>query len=166
MKIIAISSNEKQLFEIARILRERSLTDQVDVLSGLLDKAKLFEGGTPDVLLVAQSMLNEDDLERLETLGIQHPDMAMIVACQQQTPDFLLQAMRAGVREVLPLPVDAAQLGAALRRIEDKRQSTTRRWARCWPSFPARAAAAPLSWPPTLATRWPPPRARKSHCST
>jgi pilus assembly protein CpaE len=126
MKIIAISSNEKQLFEIARILRERSLTDQVDVLSGLLDKAKLFESGTPDVLLVAQSMLNEDDLERLETLGIQHPDMAMIVACQQQTPDFLLQAMRAGVREVLPLPVDAAQLGAALRRIEDKRQSTAR----------------------------------------
>ena len=133
MKITAISSNEKQLFEIARMLRERSQTDQVDVLNGLLDKARLSETGSPDVLLVAQSLLNEDDLERLETLGIQNPEMAMIIACQQQTPDFLLQAMRAGVREVLPLPIDPLQLGAALRRIEDKRhlfKATPARWAR------------------------------------
>ncbi len=126
MKITAISSNEKQLFEIARMLRERSQTDQVDVLNGLLDKARLSEPGAPDVLLVAQPLLNEDDLERLETLGIQNPEMAMIIACQQQTPDFLLQAMRAGVREVLPLPIDPLQLGAALRRIEDKRQCNAR----------------------------------------
>lgn len=126
MKITAISPNDKQLFEIARVLRERSLTDQVDVVPGLLDKLHKFEGGAPDLLLVAQSLLNGDDLERLETLNIQHPDMAIIIICQQQTPDFLMQAMRSGVREVMPLPLDPAQLLGAVRRIDDKRNISAR----------------------------------------
>jgi pilus assembly protein CpaE len=126
MKITAISSNDKQLFEIARILRERSLADQVDVLPGLIDKLPRFDGGAPDLLLVAQPLLNGDDLERLETVSVQHPDMAIILACQQQTPDFLLQAMRAGVREVMPMPIEGPQLQAAVRRLDEKRNFSTR----------------------------------------
>ncbi|MTW11273.1 AAA family ATPase [Pseudoduganella eburnea] len=126
MKITAISSNEKQLFEIARILRERSLADQVDVLHGLLDKLPRFEAGAPDLLLLAQPLLNGEDLERLETLSVQQPDMAIIVACGQQTPDFLLQAMRAGVREVMPMPIDPAALQSAVRRIDEKRNFSAR----------------------------------------
>jgi pilus assembly protein CpaE len=126
MKITAISSNDKQLFEIARILRERSQADQVDVLPGLLDKLPRFDAGAPDLLLVAQPLLNGGDLDRLETLSAQHPDMAIIVACGQQTPDFLLQAMRAGVREVMPTPIDGAALQAAVRRIDDKRNFSNR----------------------------------------
>ena len=126
MKITAISSNDKQLFEIARILRERSQTDQVDVLPGLLDKLPRFEAGAPDLLLVAQPLLNGDDLERLETLSVQHPDMAIIVACTQQTPDFLMQAMRAGVREVLPTPIDSNALQSAVRRLDEKRNFSAR----------------------------------------
>jgi pilus assembly protein CpaE len=126
MKITAISSNEKQLFEIARILRERSLADQVDVLHGLLDKLPRFEAGAPDLLLVAQPLLNGEDLERLETLSVQQPDMAIIVACGQQTPDFLLQAMRAGVREVMPMPIDPGALQSAVRRIDEKRNFSAR----------------------------------------
>ena len=126
MKITAISTNDKQLFEIARILRERSQTDQVEVLPGMLEKLPRFEGGAPDLLLVAQPLLNGADLDRLETLGAQNPDMAMIVACGQQTPDFLLQAMRAGVREVMPMPIDSAALQSAVRRIEEKRNFNNR----------------------------------------
>jgi pilus assembly protein CpaE len=40
--------------------------------------------------------------------------------CSQQTPEFLINAMRAGVREVLPSPVQSASLGAALARAEAK----------------------------------------------
>ena len=126
MKITAISSNDKQLFEIARVLRERSASDQVDVLPGLLDKLPRFDGMAPDLLLVAQPLLNGEDLDRLETLSVQHPDMAIIVACTQQTPDFLMQAMRAGVREVMPTPIDGAALQAAVRRLDEKRNFSTR----------------------------------------
>ena len=40
-----------------------------------------------------------------------------LLLCRRQDPAFLLAAMRAGVREVLPLPSDAALLQAAVGRI-------------------------------------------------
>ena len=126
MKITAISSNDKQLFEIARMLRERNQIDQVEVVPGTLDKLPNMDNSAPDLLLVAQPLLNGADLDKLEALGTKRPDLAIVLACQQQTPDFLLQAMRAGVREVLPLPIDAIQLAAAVRRIEEKRSVSAR----------------------------------------
>ena len=41
----------------------------------------------------------------------------VLLLCRRQDPAFLLAAMRAGVREVLPLPSDAALLQAAVGRI-------------------------------------------------
>ncbi|HEY1149161.1 MAG TPA: AAA family ATPase [Pseudoduganella sp.] len=126
MKITAISNNDKHLFEIARLLRDRSATDHVEVISGPMDKLNTTEQGVPDLVLLAQPIVNGKEFERIESLSAQHPGTAIIVACQQQTPEFLLAAMRAGVREVLPLPMDQHQLIEAVRRIDDKRASAVR----------------------------------------
>jgi pilus assembly protein CpaE len=126
MKITAISNNDKHLFEIARLLRDRSATDHVEVISGAMDKLNTTEQGVPDLLLLAQPIVNGKEFERIESLSSLHPGTAIIVACQQQTPEFLLQAMRAGVREVLPLPLDQHLLLEAVRRIDDKRASASR----------------------------------------
>jgi pilus assembly protein CpaE len=126
MKITAISNNDKHLFEIARLLRDRSATDHVEVISGPMDKLNTTEQGVPDLVLLAQPVVNGKEFERIESLSAQHPGTAIIVACQQQTPEFLLAAMRAGVREVLPLPMDQHQLIEAVRRIDDKRASAVR----------------------------------------
>jgi len=126
MKITAISNNDKHLFEIARLLRDRSATDHVEVISGPMDKLNTTEQGVPDLVLLAQPIVNGKEFERIESLSAQHPATAIIVACQQQTPEFLLAAMRAGVREVLPLPMDQQQLIEAVRRIDDKRASAVR----------------------------------------
>lgn len=126
MKITAISNNDKHLFEIARLLRDRSATDHVEVISGQMDKLNTTEHGVPDLVLLAQPIVNGKEFERIESLSAAHPGTAIIVACQQQTPEFLLQAMRAGVREVLPLPMDQHMLIEAVRRIDDKRASAVR----------------------------------------
>jgi pilus assembly protein CpaE len=126
MKITAISNNDKHLFEIARLLRDRSATDHVEIISGAMDKLNTTEQGVPDLLLLAQPIVNGKEFERIESLSSLHPGTAIIVACQQQTPEFLLQAMRAGVREVLPLPMDQHLLLEAVRRIDEKRISATR----------------------------------------
>jgi pilus assembly protein CpaE len=126
MKITAISNNDKHLFEIARLLRDRSATDHVEVISGPMDKLNTTEQGVPDLVLLAQPIVNGKEFERIESLSAQHPGTAIIVACQQQTPEFLLAAMRAGVREVLPLPMDQHQLIEAVRRIDDKRANAVR----------------------------------------
>lgn len=124
MKIAVVSRNDKHLTEIARLLRERNSSDGVDVVSGTLEKlAGIADLSSPDVLVLDQPSVEGGDLERLERLSHLYPRMAFILLCQQHTPEFLLQAMRAGVREVLSSPVNAGDLVAAIQRIEEKIES-------------------------------------------
>lgn len=124
MNIVIISKNEVQLKRLTRLLRERSATDRVTLLASIPD---VFDNGvTPDLLLLEQELTGEAELEQLELLGGRHPNLAIIVQCPQQSPQFLLRSMRAGVREVLQ-PDDDAALCAALRRIEEKLQKQVTR---------------------------------------
>ena len=54
------------------------------------------------------------------TAGRAYPHMAILLVCEQPSPDFLMQAMRVGVREVLRAPIDYALLAAALERVRHK----------------------------------------------
>lgn len=124
MKIAAVSKDDKHLAEIARLLRERNPSDEVDVVSGALEKlAGIADFPSPDVLVLDQPSVEGGDLERLERLSHLHPRMAFILLCQQHSPEFLIQAMRAGVREVLPSPVSSTNLFSAIQRIEEKLDS-------------------------------------------
>jgi pilus assembly protein CpaE len=124
MRITVVSTDDKHLAELARLLRERSSADEVSVLAAPLER--LLGGtdlGNVDVLVIAQKDLDNVDVERLERLGFALPNTAVILVSPLQTPEFLLQAMRAGVREVVPSPAQAVTLYPALRRIADKRES-------------------------------------------
>lgn len=124
MKIAIVSKNDKHLSEIARLLRERSAADLVDMISGTLEKLTGIDDlKSPDVLVLDQPSVENGDLDRLERLSHLYPRMAFIVLCEQHTPDFLIQAMRAGVREVLPSPVNVLTLFPAIQRIEEKLDS-------------------------------------------
>jgi pilus assembly protein CpaE len=124
MKIIIVSQAEKNLLSLARQLRERNCNDEIDVVAGTL--ARLADPRGAALLLVNQDTLDGADLERLEALSSRHPAMAIVVICHPQPAEFLLRAMRSGVREVLPTPLDPAQLLAAVRRVEDKLSSGSR----------------------------------------
>ena len=124
MRIIVVSQAEKNLLEIARLLRERSAADEIDVVAGTL--ARLQEPRGAAVLLLQQATLDSADLEQLEVLSSRNPSMAIVLVCQPQPAEFLLRAMRCGVREVLAAPLDPLQLHAAMRRIEDKLSASNR----------------------------------------
>lgn len=122
MKVAVVSRDDKHLAEIAKLLRERNPSDDVFVVAGALDKlAGISDLASPDVLVLDQPSVEGGDLERLERLSHLYPRMAFIILCQQQSPEFLIQAMRVGVREVLPAPVSASTLLPAMARIEEKR---------------------------------------------
>ena len=128
MNIFIISSNEKQLAAMAAQLRERHAGDDIDSAVGSLERlAGTAEMAAPDVLLLAQPVIDDADLARIERLASRQPAMAIILQCQHQGSDFLLQAMRAGVREVLPQADSGAALNAALQRLEDKSARHVRR---------------------------------------
>lgn len=124
MKIKVISTDDKLLAELARLLRERSSADDVSMMSASLERVlAIAELGDTDVMVLAQDNLDGEDVERLERLGLMMPATAFILVSPLQTPELLMQAMRAGVREVVPSPPSAATLYPALRRIADKRDS-------------------------------------------
>lgn len=124
MKIAVVSSSDKQAAEIVRLLRTRSPSDEVQAVAGMPEVLAAGAGATtPDVLVLDAPSIGEGDLDQLERLSHVHPRLAFIVLSQQSSPDFLLRAMRAGVREVLPMPLNGDALCAAVQRIDDKRGS-------------------------------------------
>ena len=119
MKIAIISRDEKTLAELARLVRARNPEDEVEAGAGPVEQ--LYAAAQlPDVLIFDRPSNDGADLAAIERLSSLYPRMAFIALCPQQTPEFLLQAMRAGVREVLPTPVTGPSLQAALERIEEK----------------------------------------------
>ncbi len=124
MKITVVSRTEKQLLELSRLLRERNGADEIDAILGKMQR--LQEPVDSNLLLLDQPTLDEADLDQLERLSTGYPTLAVIVICQQQDPEFLMQAMRSGVREVLASPADPEQLLPAVRRIEEKLQNRVR----------------------------------------
>ncbi|WP_432380568.1 AAA family ATPase [Duganella sp. P38] len=122
MKITVISRDERQLADLVRLLRARAAADEVDQLIGSVARGvTLFTDDTlPDVLIIDRPQGADDDLQHLERFSSQHPNIACVVLCAEQDPQFLLQAMRAGVREVLPAPAASGALYPAMERIADK----------------------------------------------
>jgi pilus assembly protein CpaE len=121
VKITVVSRNEKHLVEIARLLRQRSPGDEVDLIAGPLERFSTgMSHALPDLLLLDQPQ--SGDLAHLERIGSTHPRLAMVLVSEVQSLAFIMDAMRAGVREILPSPVHADTLFPAVDRIEEKLQ--------------------------------------------
>jgi pilus assembly protein CpaE len=118
---VKILSNDKTRFDA--ILQATVVADRGAEVSGsvgdITELPKVINGHAPDVLILdaAQGWT----LDLLDQMTARSPNMEAIVITNDQSPQFLLQAMRAGVREVLPNPLAADVLQAALNRIRDKR---------------------------------------------
>jgi pilus assembly protein CpaE len=116
MKIAAVSSNKVHLNEIGKLLQAASHV------------AVLIEGGSstlrevavrdqPDLMLVDGIGCCDECLGPIEDLTTHHPQIAVVLLCPESSPQFLLAAMRAGVREALPWPAAPADLLATVTRI-------------------------------------------------
>nr|WP_229428208.1 AAA family ATPase [Massilia soli] len=100
-------------------MRQRAPGDKIELVSGQLERFTAAMGqAAPDLLLVEQPQ--QGDLTRIEHLGAAHPRMATVLVTEVQSLAFMLEAMRAGVREVVPLPPTAELLYPVVDRIEEK----------------------------------------------
>ena len=68
-------------------------------------------------LLLADIDAEDASISVLEALAARAAGMPLILVCTRQDATFLLAAMRAGVREILPPGVDAEALRAAVERV-------------------------------------------------
>lgn len=120
--ITAVSPDRKHIDEIIRALDEYAPNAKISTV-----EARLQQIGTPpdnkgglDVLVVDCSIGDISDLEQVERLSKAYQNMAFILYAEHPSSEFLIQAMRAGVREVLPFPVNAPALKDAIDRIRSK----------------------------------------------
>lgn len=123
MKIAVVSPNKILLNEVGKLLQAAS---HVALLTeGGKDKLRqLAEQDEPELMLVDGSCCDAGALTHIEDLTTRHPQIAVVLLCAACSPEFLINAMRAGVREVLPSPVAPAELEAALTRLGGKRRGT------------------------------------------
>jgi pilus assembly protein CpaE len=122
-KVTVVSSDRSNLQEIIRALAKDSELGDIASVEG---NAHVLEqiSDPPDLLVINGALAEEGGLDTLERLGHLHPETAFIVVSDNQSPDFLLRAMRAGVREVVPCPIVDEQFLAAVARIRKRGIST------------------------------------------
>lgn len=91
----------------------------------------LFEGGKeqlgpvadrelPDLMVMESADDGREAIAALESVSQRHPGMNFIMLCGQVSSESLIQAMRIGVRDVLPAPVSPQALMEAVGRVEQK----------------------------------------------
>ena len=119
MKIALISPNPHNLQQMGRVL-EASAHIVVLVNGGKTRMRAVAEDEQPDLMVVEGMCCDPAELTQVEYITTHHPQVAVILLCATQTPEFLINAMRAGVREVLPSPASSEALQAAVNRIATK----------------------------------------------
>lgn len=121
MKIAVISPNPQHLEEIGRHLQRQDRARAVTLHEGGISKLRvLADQLRPDLVLLDSMCRDLEDLPVLEHVSAQHPHTALVMMCANHTPEFLINAMRVGVREVLKSPVTRETLVAAVERIEQR----------------------------------------------
>ncbi|MDB5762860.1 MAG: Type secretion system ATPase TadZ/CpaE [Herminiimonas sp.] len=119
MKIALISPNRNNLQEMKRALEAGS--HSVMLIDGGKSKMRaVAEQEQPDLLLVEGMCCDPNELGQVEYVTTHHPKVAVILLCATHTPEFLINSMRAGVREVLPSPASSGALEAAVNRVAAK----------------------------------------------
>lgn len=119
MKIAIISPNKDHLQNMGRVLEAQA--HSVVLLEGGKSRMRsVAEQEQPDLMLVDGMCCDPNELVQVEYVTTHHPKTAVILLCSAQTPEFLINSMRVGVREVLPSPVPADALNAAIARVAAK----------------------------------------------
>lgn len=141
MKIVLISPSRSHLDAMGAALETHG--HAVLRLDGGKSRMRdIAEQEAPDLMLVDGMCCDIEELVHVEHVTTHHPGTAVILLCSTHTPEFLINSMRAGVREVLPSPAAPAALQAAVGRVAAKLAGATgRRQGRILAFMPCKGGA-------------------------
>ena len=121
MKIAVVSPSTLSLQEMGSQLERSNPACVLTRHEGGISKLRsVAERERPDVIIVEGLCHDAAELAPIEAVTTSYPQMIVIMLCSHQTPAFLINAMRVGVREVLPSPASKEALEAAVMRAETK----------------------------------------------
>lgn len=110
MKMLILATDAARLQALRRAAAPGGEMEVTEKLGGAEALVGLANGSVPDVLIVDSP--TSKTIDCIEAMARHRPSMRAIAISPDPSPEFLLSAMRAGVREVLPT---ADLSGSALR---------------------------------------------------
>jgi len=121
VRIAVISPSSTSLQQLGRHL-ELPKGDRIVALheGGASQIRAVADQQQPDLIIVESMCRDVDDLRLVEYVSAQHPHTAIVMLCANHSSEFLLNAMRAGVREVLRSPVSQEALSTCVERVEQR----------------------------------------------
>jgi pilus assembly protein CpaE len=119
--VIAVTVAGAHNRELADLLRQAEMQVTEIDLAGLADLT-VASPRLPDVIVL--DLRGQDGLPpAVSVLRRQHPQIGIVIVAATLDPTLLLQAMRAGVNEVVTDPVAQADLEKAIQRVVGERQA-------------------------------------------
>jgi len=115
VKIKLITPDPHNAKAWSEALRAERAFEVACIVQALRDVNVIVNGSRPDLVLVETT--TPQDFLALEKLAAAHPEIDYVLVGSEHSPEFLLRAMRAGVREVLPAPATPEAVLGALRRM-------------------------------------------------
>jgi pilus assembly protein CpaE len=120
MKIKVLHKDKTRYEFIRRALTEKDKAAQISDGDFAIDNLPaVINGSPPDVLIIDDATYG--CLDAVEALNLRAPGVETLLISQDATAEFLMRAMRAGVREVIPAAGNPEVLQAALTRLSHKR---------------------------------------------
>lgn len=122
MKIATIAQDNRNLQAIQDYLVSHIASPGVAVTGGIRQVPGVVEQERPDLLLLEGAGFGASELQVIDQVTSRFPELGVIMLCPAQSQDYLIEAMRAGVREIVPAPFTQSVLIDAVERFQKRMQ--------------------------------------------
>lgn len=124
LKVTALFSSEPTLRQLAESVRTVDGVQLAPRAGGVDQLAFALKQDKPDVVVLECDAANaENELAKIETILLAAPEVHTILLSPDRSVEFLIRAMRSGVRQVLAAPLNPATLREALAHVKGGRRS-------------------------------------------
>jgi len=129
INILLVSSDPGRTQQIAAVITASGIGHQLRTLANGLQQVCADKDAlqATDLLIFDGYHLTQDDIDALEKLSSRHRELVCTLITPSPSHDVLIQAMRAGVRNVALWPIDRDSFVADLKRVAGRRAEADHR---------------------------------------
>ena len=125
-KVSALSTLEKTLDDLKRMVLALPGAQFTAHSGGVDALAEVLQGEQPELVYLELTEHTGVVMKQLEDILLSRPSTWLVLLSPDRSPDFLMHAMRAGVREVLAVPLDTVQVQEAIKRMQTHQANSGR----------------------------------------
>lgn len=126
LRVLLLAPTNDMLSLLSSTLPPRGGAVQIaSQLGGAAELSAAIMGGEVDIAVAELPTISDSDLSLIEATLASNPRMTMILVCGDSSSEFLLRAMRAGIREIVLPNSPADALASAFERQLERHAAAT-----------------------------------------